>query len=87
MKKETLRKKHFDRVSALWDRVCLGYTVRSRWCRRRGIPTHSDIICLSLYNQCRKYYDLLTYIKDEDVHSYVIRPFNSFINQRSTKCH
>ena len=68
MIEKTLYGKHYDRVHALWERACLGYNCRAKWCRRHNVAWSAygmfDPIARSLSQQCGKYYKLLQYLKD-----------------------
>ena len=69
MIEKTLYRKHYDRVHDLWERACLGFNIRTRWCRRRHVIWHEDAISKSLYNQCQRYYKLLGYLKEKGIYT------------------
>ena len=60
--------KHYDRVHDLWERACLGLKIRERVCKRRLKNNyHQDPIYISLYGQCKRYYNLLDYLRNKGV--------------------
>ena len=69
MIEKTLYGKHYDRVYVLWERACIGFNARGRWCRRHHVNMHEDAITNSLYDQCRRYYKLLGYLKEKGIYS------------------